>query len=800
MRLIALGFARFFARTPWTTLTALFGLSLGVASTVAVHLIGLSMAQSLQANRLPHLAGLTHLAEKSGATMGDYFELRSRWRAGELPEVLGLVPMVDGQIVVGGRRFHVIGADWLALQGLPRQGGGQGGFRPGSIMVDAGLAVAEGDRLHLAGRDWPVAAVIDSGIRDALFADIGDALYLLRAPPDALSRVGVATRDPWKRLRSWLEALLPGLSAGLPEKSRGLSLPFRDTSAAARQVAGAPGEWELHPAAFERPSAGFANSILFNLGALGALALLVSWFLIYQVSVLWLRRQAPVLDSLSVLGASRVVLAGCFLLAVTSLGALATLVGTLGGMALAELLTGISTAGLNGAPEPEMSAAVLAKALVSGVGVAALGGWMAFRRRGRTGSGRAALAGRLALGIASIALIGAGVGLEETGLAGGFAAILAAALLTVALVGPMLRAARRLASAVPGGVLMRLAIREATWFASDVGSALGAMALAVATSMGIGLMVESFRLDFERMLTQRLSHEFYVEWPEGDAAATARAFADRWPSARIRAYGNLRTRIGGRVVEVGHTEFSAGEAARYGHDGALRPDEGLASESLLRALDVEVGGTVEVGGAPLRIAGAFPDFGSAAPRLLLHNGAAARRFGALHFTGLGLSAIAPGDLESWLATVAPSARVQQRGPARARALEIFDRSFAIAHALTLLALTVSVVGLYNAMMGLRLNRLATRDLLVSLGVTAAEDRRIELVRALCLGTLTVLLALPLGLTMGAILCGVINPRAFGWSVELSLPVTALAWPVALGLAAALVAAAVPSPAEKIRAH
>ena len=54
--------------------------------------------------------------------------------------------------------------------------------------------------------------------------------------------------------------------------------------------------------------------------------------------------------------------------------------------------------------------------------------------------------------------------------------------------------------------------------------------------------------------------------------------------------------------------------------------------------------------------------------------------------------------------------------------------------------------------------------------------------------------------MGAILCGVINPRAFGWSVAMSLPATALAWPMALGFAAAVVAAVAPSPAERIHAN
>ena len=216
MRLIARSFARFFARTPWATLTALIGMSLGVASTVAVHLISLSVAASLEANRPPHLSGLTHLAERRGATMDEYFELRRRWRAGELRGVLGLVPMVDGHLVEGGRRYVVAGADWLALYRLPG-GAARRGFQPGSIIADARLGLREGDRLRLAGADWPVAGVIDSGIANGVFADIGDALHLLAAPPDRLSRIGVSAHDPWQRLRHWLETLMPGLSAAFPD-------------------------------------------------------------------------------------------------------------------------------------------------------------------------------------------------------------------------------------------------------------------------------------------------------------------------------------------------------------------------------------------------------------------------------------------------------------------------------------------------------------------------------------------------------------------------------------------------------
>ena len=776
-----LSFARFFARTPWTTLTVLLGVSLGVASTVAVHLISLSVAESLDSGGLPHLRGVTHIADKRDATMGDYFELRGRWRNGELRRVIGLVPIVDGQVVEDGRRFHVVGADWFALYGLP-SGGAPAGLQSRSVLVDTSLGLAEGDRLQLGEASWLVGGVVDSGVTDGLFVDIGDALGMLNASPDRLSSVGVAVQDPWAGLRSWLETLLPGLSAGLPE--------------APQSLAG----WEVRPVAVEQPGAGFAESVLFNLGALGSLALLVAWFLIYQVCVLWLRRQVPVLDSLAALGANSGELRFCFLFAVALLGGVATLVGTVAGAFLADLLTAISTAGLETAPDSELSAAVVVKALVSGFGIAVIGAWMAFRRWLRPGSSRSSrMRWSVWCGVALV-LVAIGVGAENSGLFGGFAAILAVAMLAVSLVAPILRLLRRWLAAARGGLLVRLAIREATWFEGDVGTALGALVLAIGTSVGIGLMVDSFKLDFERMLTQRLAHEFFVELGGQNVGVAATAFSSRWPGARAQAYGSLRTRIDGRVVEIGHTAFSVAEAARYGHRGALQGDQGLASESLILALGIDVGDTVAVAGEPVRVVGTFSDYGAVMPRLLLPDDAVARRFGDIHFTGLGITGVTREELDGWLADHAPESSVRQRDLARMRALEIFDRSFAITNALTLLALTVAMVGLYNAMVGLRLNRLATGQLLTALGVTSAENRLVELIRALGLGAFAVLLALPLGLAMGAILCGVINPRAFGWSIGLAVPATALAWPAGLGFLAAVAAAVAPSPRERLYAH
>ena len=774
MRLLALAFARFVRRTPWASLTALAGMALGVASTVAVHLIGQAVAEALDARRPPHLRNFAQIAERPGASMADYFDLRRRWRAGELPGVRGLTPVVEGQLVENGRRFHLIGADWLGLFPVRGDGAATDAYRPNRLLADASLGLAEGEQLRLRGENWIIAGTLETDLRSALFADIGNALHLLNAPPDRLSYVGLAMEDPWRRLRGWLESLLPGLSAGLPD--------------GARTLAG----WTLRPATAQLPSARFSESVLFNLGALGSLALLVAWFLIHQACVLWLRRQDATLNALAAIGVGRGQLAAGFLLSIALLAALATVIGALAGFLLAELLTRVSTAGFEAPPHLQLSAAAILKALASGLGVALIGGWAAFRRR-RADAASGSGAGRW-LGLAILLAVAAlGLGVEGTGIIGGFAAILAAALMAAFLMAPLLRLLRCWAARLPGALLARLAMREATWFEADLSTALGALALAVAASIGLSLMVDSFRQDFQRMLGQRLAHELFVELEQGDAKALAAALASHAPAARIQAYGRLRTRIAEQAAELGHTEFTAAEAARYGHAGPLQDGDALASERLLDALDAKVGDQVQVADARLRIVGTFPGFGDPVPRLLLPNETAAQLFGPLHFDRLSASGLTAEELDAWLAEHAPQAKLRRRGAMRNLALELFDRTFAIADALTLLALLVAAVGLANAMTGLRLNRRATERLLVALGLTAGERRRIELIRSLSLGVLALLLALPLGLFMGAVLCEVINPRSFGWTVQLAVTPGAMAWPVGLGLLAALLSGLLPAP-------
>ncbi len=799
MSLLGTSQLRFLARTPWSTLTVLLGISLGVASVVAVHQISLRVTQSLQSATPLHLRGLSHLLQvAAGPTTADaYFDLRDRWRSGQLPGVRALLPIVEGQVVIGGRRTLVFATDWLAADGL------QGGSRtsaeipsgPDAIIADASLGVDAGDVLTVNGTDYPVAAVVDTHIGPALFTDIGVGQDLLGVAPTVLSYVGAVRLDPWQGIKDALETLLPGLSAGFK----------------------LPGEswlvdgWRVRGVASEQPALAFARSVIFNLGALGSLSLVVAWLLVYQVGVIWHRRRRLLMDRLFAMGVTRGELTRGFVVEFALLGVLATVIGVFTGVLLARLLSELSTAGIDvPGPLPGLSGWVLLKGALSGVGVSCLGGWLACRsewaqaERSSTARGRRGL---LMLGLCAVVAVG--VGTPGSGLPGGFAAVIAVSLLVLFGVRPLLERLRRLSIRLPGSMLTRIGLREAAWYPRDLSVAVGALALAVATSMGVGLMVASFRADFASMLDQRLAHDLYLDgggrdlapvraWLEGDAAVTT-----------VQAYGQSRERLQQRPIELGYTRFTARESLRYGLHRALAGDEAMISERLARALNLGVGDSLRIRARPLRVVAVFRGFGDVGYRLLVDETTAQRLGIELIYDRLSVDVGADVDADTGtghgarqdlgsrllvrFADTFPALRIEPRAEMRGRALDIFDRTFAITTALTLLALLVAVLGMYNALLALRLNQAPSYRLLAAVGVGAGEQRALALQRAGSVGLLAVLLALPLGVALAWLLCNIINPRSFGWSLDLQLAGPELLTPLGLGLLAALLTGLLPMP-------
>ena len=118
--MIALALLRFLARTPWSTAMALIGMALGVTSIVSVHLVSASISSRLDGLVPGALTEYSHYLHRDNLNTADYFALRKKWRAGTLPAITQLSPLVDETTTIEGQSVRVLGADLLA--GPPSNG------------------------------------------------------------------------------------------------------------------------------------------------------------------------------------------------------------------------------------------------------------------------------------------------------------------------------------------------------------------------------------------------------------------------------------------------------------------------------------------------------------------------------------------------------------------------------------------------------------------------------------------------------------------------------------------------------
>ncbi len=760
--MILLALARFLLRTPWSTGMAFLGVMLGVTSIVAVHLISASIAAQLDDLIPSQLAGYSHFLHRAEMTAEDYFDLRLQWREGRLPHVDEVAPLIDETTVIEGSEVRVVGVDLLSPLGmrLLAQGSETGGVAAGNTSISAdfwrGVWVDE-SMASLAAA--PINAVINAP-PGTVIADIGVAQGLLGWSADKLSYVGIVYQSKWQDIVDIGEHMLPGFAAGFP----------------LQPVSQIPSGWTVLSLSAQHPASSFGKSVLFNISALGLLALLVAWFLIYQVAVSWLRRLWPVFERLHVLGVQWRNLQLTFVATLLLLGVLAALSGLLVGRALAVVLYQLALP--LKAPDMPLDTWVVGKALFSAVCVCGLGGGWAFRQAQSTtpGSSINFLVPAILLPMAVL-----GVMFDATGLAGGFLSIAAISLLAAWLVTPLLNLMARYSPRLPGPILVRLSLREAIWYPRDMGVALAGLILAVSTAIGVSLMVDSFRSDFDRMLGQRLSYDLVVEGGVADLQKLELELVDDAGVGRVQSYRQDQLRVAGVPMQVVASQTDQAEMARYGYPQALATNEVLISEQAARALNLGVGERLNVSGSVFTVVKIFSSFGDVTPRLILNEQALAA---SLPLVSLSLNADEAAALLEQLKLDYVSLDFRLQKDIRTLALETFDQTFAITTALVLIALLVASIGIYIAVTALRLNKKVQMSVLAALGVNRLEVVGMDFALGLGIGVVAMLVAVPLGVTLGWILCDVINPRAFGWTVTLQLTTSALMTPVIWGLLAA----------------
>ena len=783
---------------PARVLLAALAIAIGVALGFAVHLINASALTEFD-RAIRTVNGDADLQVRARSPQG--FDERLYPRLARLPGLAGASPAVELQAQAGERTpITLVGLDLLRAAAVTPSLVGKG----------------EGDPFDDKILFLSPAALQASGYR------VGDAIVVTaagHAVPFTIAgglpgvqgeqRIGVVdiAAAQWRfgqlgRLQRIDLRLAEGADPAQVSVAIAAILP-RGAEIATRQSE-------------ERRSDSLSRAYRVNLDMLALVALLTGGFLVYSAQSLSVARRRPQFALLRVLGVSRRALLTQILLESLAVGGLGALAGLALGLGLAgaalRFLGGDLGGGYFRGAAPHLSAAPGAAITFGALGLAAalVGSLIPARE---AGAARPAVAlknlgdaidpSRWPRAWPALALLAAGAaaafapaiqGLPILGylsialmLAGGVAAM---PWLARALLSPLRRAA--IVNPSIGLAVARL------WGApSQAAVALCGIVASTSLMIAMAVMVSSFRGSVEEWLVQILPADLYLTLDDAgasgglDAATQARMAAlpgvqwvgflketplrlapDRPPVSLIaRAVsgpaGGLPLLGPSLPIPAGLTPVWVSEPAAWVY--GWQPGQRIVLPLGESAPQVFVAG---VWRDYARQYGAIAIDAAAYTRL---TGDAQRASASVAVTpGASEDAVARAVRAALPPAVAAHATIAKPREIRARALQVFDRSFAITYLLEAVAIVVGLAGVAATISAQTLARAKEFGMLRHVGVRRRQISGMLATEGALLGAVGGVAGIGLGLGMSQVLIHVVNPQSFHWTMQTRLPLTLFA--------------------------
>lgn len=822
---------RYFLRHPWQAMLSVLGVAIGVAVVAAVDLANESARRAFVLS-IESLSGpVTHqiVGGPNGVPETLYRTLRIEAGA------RAAMPVLEGHAAApqhGRRSLRIVGVDPFAgnVAG-PYLPTAQSGIDLRRLLVEPAtgllarataqrLGLALQDRLHLEIRGAPVTLTVvglldpdnettRQALADTLIVDIATAQELLGAQ-GRLSRIDLI----------------------VPEGTAGASLLER-----IRAVL--PSGVELVPAQTRAASmTEMTRAFQLNLNALSLLALIVGAFLIYNTMTFSVVQRRPLIGTLRTLGVTRREVFALVLGEALLIGAAGTALGLGLGLVLADGLLGLVTRTIDDlyfnltVSKLTIAPASLAKSLVLGLGATVLAALapareathappvtvlsrssvetQAHRRRPwLAGAGAAAML----LGAALLLIPSKALPLSYAGL---FAIIIGFALLTPAVTVVLMRALRPVMGAL-FGILGRMAARGVVVSLSRTGVAVAALAVAIATTIGMAVMIGSFRATVAHWLDQYMHADIYVSALE---STPVNASLDRALVERLATTPGVAAVTTGRYVTIesadGFTELNAlslgprtheAFAFKEGDPATLwselqQEDTVIVSEPYAYHHGLRVGDTVSLrtdrGQRPFRVVGVFYHYGTSQGVVMMDRATYDRYWDDPRIGSLGIYAEPAMQVEALVEALRQRAagfapvNIRSNRALHATSLAIFDRTFAITSVLRALVMLVAFIGILSALMAIQLERARELAVLRANGLTPRQLWGLVSTETGLMGAVAGVLAIPQGLVLALALIFVVNLRSFGWTMQVVVDPMVMVQGLLLAVTAALLAGLYPA--------
>jgi putative ABC transport system permease protein len=819
-------------RHPWQFGLAMLGICAGVSVMVAIDLANESSRKAFSVSMDAINGKATHQIVAGPGGVDETFYSRLRVTHG----IRSVAPVVSGYVQIQDVTLELIGVDIFAEQEFrtytstadlagdllvggvkPAGNNPQEMIRalltaPGAVFMSNanaqrfGLQLSDAIKLTVAGREHAgtLAGIFngadDAALQSVVVVDIAAAQMWLDLP-GRLTRIDVRSTD---------EDMLETIRKNLPANASLLTASSRTQATIA-----------------------MSDAFTTNLSAMSLLALLVGVFLIYNSVTFAVLQRRQLIGVLRVLGVSRVQVFTLIISEAFALGIIGALVGIFCGIILGEHMVSMVSQTINdhyfvvSVTDVSIAPSSIAKGLLAGLGAtliaAAIPALEATNVQPRLAIIRSTIERTAGTTVTKLAIGGVTLGVVATvllrlsgsdlfyGLVGVFLVIFAYALLIPAgvrlLSRILLSVTRRFA-----GITSRMAVGGISASLSRTGVAIVALAIAVSTTIGVSIMVHSFRVSVGTWLDNSLQSDVYVGVAGGSldekvlADLVALPDIDHFSTSRRAWSESANGRIRILALQMAPESFAGFSLRSEDEESAwamfTSEDVVMVSDPYAYKHGVAAGDSVifntQQGSKAFPIAAIYQSYDSNDGTVLFKRETYDRYFYDSKVDSIGLY-LAPGvTAETMMQRLRDVSRGRQslimnsNIAIRELSLRIFDRTFVITNVLYWLAVGVAFVGILGAMLALQLERAREFGILRAVGMTPWQVGRLVAGQSTLLGFISGIAAIPLGIIMAVLLIEVINRRAFGWQMDVSVTLTGLAAALLLAVAAAFFASLFPA--------
>jgi putative ABC transport system permease protein len=325
-----------------------------------------------------------------------------------------------------------------------------------------------------------------------------------------------------------------------------------------------------------------------------------------------------------------------------------------------------------------------------------------------------------------------------------------------------------------------------------------ALAVALSGRVASAVLIGSFRETVRYWVGQTLQADLFIGpgvratpgveqtiSPEVVAAVASHPeveATDAFRNTEITYDGQL-VMLGAGTFEVVATRgallFKSPADGRAAILSAVGTDAVVVSEAFANKFGQQVGDQITLptpaGPREFRVAAVYYDYSTERGVVVMDRGTFVRDFGERPPTGLSayLRDDADPELvrEEILNRLDESHRVfiYTNRSLRAEVLRIFDSTFAITYALEVIAVFVAMLGVAGTLLTLVIERRRDLSLLRLVGADRRQVRRMVVIEAGLIGTVSQAIGLGMGFGLSLVLIYVVNVQSFGWTIQFHVP-------------------------------